>query len=108
MHEMDVRPGGHWRFIMHGPDGTDYLNENQYLEIVKPERLVYLHGPIPKFQATVTFENDNGKTRLTMRTTFATAEERDYVVKNTTPSKAATKPWPAWPSFWRSSNATGI
>jgi uncharacterized protein YndB with AHSA1/START domain len=81
MHEMDVRPGGHWRFIMHGPDGTDYLNENQYLEIVKPERLVYLHGRVPKFQATVTFENDNGKTRLTMRTKFATVEERDFVVK---------------------------
>ena len=81
MQEMDVRPGGYWRFIMHGPDGTDYLNENQYLEIVKPERLVYLHGPTPKFQATVTFENDNGKTRLTLRTTFATAEERDYIVK---------------------------
>ena len=78
---MDVRPGGHWRFIMHGPDGTDYLNENQYLEIVKPERLVYLHGPAPKFTATVTFENENGKTRLTMRTVFATAEERDHVVK---------------------------
>jgi uncharacterized protein YndB with AHSA1/START domain len=81
IHEMDVRPGGHWRFIMHGPDGVDYLNENQYLEIVKPERLVYLHGPVPKFQATVTFENENGKTRLTMRTTFATAAERDHVVK---------------------------
>ena len=81
MQEMDVRPGGYWRFIMHGPDGADYLNENQYLEIVKPERLVYLHGPTPKFQATVTFENENGKTRLTLRTTFATAEERDWIVK---------------------------
>ena len=66
---------------MHGPDGADYLNENQYLEIVKPQRLVYLHGPTPKFQATVTFENENGKTRLTLRTTFATAEERDWIVK---------------------------
>ena len=26
VHEMDVRPGGIWRFIMHGPDGTDYDN----------------------------------------------------------------------------------
>jgi uncharacterized protein YndB with AHSA1/START domain len=81
MHEMDVRPGGHWRFTMHGPDGADYLNENQYLEIVKPERLVYRHGPTPKFDATVTFENDNGKTRLTMRSIFGTSEERDYIVK---------------------------
>jgi uncharacterized protein YndB with AHSA1/START domain len=22
IHEMDVRPGGAWRFIMHGPDGV--------------------------------------------------------------------------------------
>ena len=35
---------------MHGPDGTDYLNENQYLEIVKPERLVYLTAPSRNFK----------------------------------------------------------
>ena len=39
-----VRPGGVWRFIMHGPDGTDYSNKIVYLEVVKPERLVYDHG----------------------------------------------------------------
>ena len=27
IHEMDVRPDGVWRFIMHGPDGVDYKNE---------------------------------------------------------------------------------
>ncbi len=26
IHEMDVRVGGVWRFMMHGPDGTDYPN----------------------------------------------------------------------------------
>lgn len=29
-HEMDVRPGGVWRFIMHGPDGVDYKNRIVY------------------------------------------------------------------------------
>jgi uncharacterized protein YndB with AHSA1/START domain len=24
MQEMHVKPGGAWRHIMHGPDGTDY------------------------------------------------------------------------------------
>ena len=43
-HEIDVRPGGVWRFIMHGPDGVDYPNKIVYLEIAKPERLVYDHG----------------------------------------------------------------
>jgi uncharacterized protein YndB with AHSA1/START domain len=39
-HKMDVRPGGVWRFVMHGPDGRDYQNKITYLEVVRPERLV--------------------------------------------------------------------
>jgi uncharacterized protein YndB with AHSA1/START domain len=81
IHEMDVRPGGVWRFIMHGPDGTDYKNQIEYLEVVKPELLVYLHESTPKFHVTVTFEDQNGKTRVTMRMLFDTAEQRDKVVK---------------------------
>jgi uncharacterized protein YndB with AHSA1/START domain len=42
-HSMDVRPGGEWRFVMHGPDGTDYQNRIVDLEVVEPERLVYDH-----------------------------------------------------------------
>jgi uncharacterized protein YndB with AHSA1/START domain len=81
IHEMDVRPGGVWRFIMHGPDGTDYKNEIEYLEVVKPELLVYLHGSTPKFHVTVNFEDQNGKTKVTMRMLFDTAEQRDKTVK---------------------------
>lgn len=79
--EMDVRPGGYWRFVMHGPDGTDYPNEIHYLEVVKPERLVYEHGPVPKFHVTVTFEEHDGKTTLTMRSLFESAGIRDQVVE---------------------------
>jgi uncharacterized protein YndB with AHSA1/START domain len=83
---IDVRPGGVWRFVMHGPDGRDYENRITYEEIVKPERLVYSHGggddvePV-QFQTTVIFENQEGKTKLTMRAIFPTAAERDRVVK---------------------------
>jgi len=85
--EMDVRPGGKWNIIMHGPDGTDYPNYSVYTEIVKPERICYSHTGGKKgdrganFQQTATFEAVGNKTRLTMRMVFATAEERDYVVK---------------------------
>ena len=41
---MDVRPGGVWRFVMRGPDGVDYPNHITYSEVVRPERLVYVHG----------------------------------------------------------------
>src|SRR5271155_4603713 len=38
---MDVRPGGVWRQVMHGPDGIDYPNESVFLDVVQYERLVY-------------------------------------------------------------------
>jgi uncharacterized protein YndB with AHSA1/START domain len=83
-HAIDVRPGGVWRFTMHGPDGVDYPNKITYLEIVKPERLVYYHGDQGEpgyFQSTVTFAEDGMKTRLSLRMLFPTAEERDAVVE---------------------------
>jgi uncharacterized protein YndB with AHSA1/START domain len=35
-HSFDFRPGGVWRFIMHGPDERDYQNRIIYEEIVRP------------------------------------------------------------------------
>jgi len=87
IHEMDVRPGGVWRHTMHGPDGTDYPNKSIFLEVVKPERIVYSHGggrkgdPGAQFEATWTFEAQEAKTKLTLRMVFATAAARELVVK---------------------------
>lgn len=78
---MDVRPGGQWNFFMHGPDGIDYRNEITYLEVQKPSVIVYKHGPSPKFIVTVTFEENDEKTKLTMNMSFETAEERERTVK---------------------------
>jgi uncharacterized protein YndB with AHSA1/START domain len=84
--QTEFRPGGVWRFVMHGPDGRDYDNRIVYEEIIRPERLVYIHdGDIENdphgFRVTVTFEDLGGKTRLTMRSIFKSAAERDMVVK---------------------------
>ena len=73
IHEMDVRPGGVWRFIMHGPDGRDYQNKIVYLETAKPERLVYDHVSGPLFRMTVTFTAQAGKTKVMARMVFETA-----------------------------------
>jgi uncharacterized protein YndB with AHSA1/START domain len=81
IHEMDVRPGGAWRFIMHGPDGVDYDNEIVYVEIVQPERLVYDHGPAPSFRTTVTFGEQGNKTEITMQMLFESAALREQVVR---------------------------
>jgi uncharacterized protein YndB with AHSA1/START domain len=85
LHEMDVRPGGVWRFVMHAPDGVDYPNKIVFAEVVEPERLVFSHGSgAPDdagFEVTITFADEGGKTRLTMRQRYATAAERDYVAR---------------------------
>jgi uncharacterized protein YndB with AHSA1/START domain len=81
IYEMDVRPGGVWRFVMHGPDGVDYQNKIVYVEIVEPERLVYDHVSGPLFHATVIFAEEGDKTRLTVQMLFESASELDRVVK---------------------------
>ncbi|MBX7184645.1 MAG: SRPBCC domain-containing protein [Vicinamibacteria bacterium] len=81
IHEMDVRPGGVWRFVMHGPDGTDYQNLIVFAEIVKPERIVYDHVSTPKFRNTVTFVEEGGKTRVTMRAVFEDKAAFEMAVK---------------------------
>jgi len=85
---MDVRPGGTWRFIMHGPDGADYPNRVIFKEIVRPELLVYVHGTgvegdgFEDFLVTVTFMDQEGKTELTMHSLFATKAGLDKVVRD--------------------------
>lgn len=81
IHEMDVRPGGVWRFVMHGPDGVDYNNKSVYVEVVKPERLVYDHVSGPKFRATVIFEDRGGKTSVTVRMLFESVAERERTIE---------------------------
>lgn len=85
-HEIDIRPGGVWRFIMHGPDGMDFPNLIRFTEVIEEERLEYEHGSGEeddpnKFEVVVTFENAGNKTRLTMRSIFPSAEVRNMVVR---------------------------
>src|SRR5262245_26153952 len=84
--EMEVRPGGVWRFIMHGPDGRDYKNKIIFLEVVKPERLVYKHSPEKgtepvNFEVTVTFTQEGDRTRLGMRMLFPSPAAREHMVR---------------------------
>jgi uncharacterized protein YndB with AHSA1/START domain len=73
--QFDLKPGGTWQFIMHGPDGVDYPNIHVFVEIVEPERIVFEHTMFPHFVATATFEELDGKTKLTYRSVFQESEE---------------------------------
>jgi uncharacterized protein YndB with AHSA1/START domain len=78
-HEFDMRPGGIWRFVMHGPDGVDYQNKSVFVEVVNPERIVFDHVSGPRFQVVATFAEQAGKTTLTFRMRFESAAECDKV-----------------------------
>lgn len=72
--EVDPRPGGAIHIVMHGPDPFgDAPMTGVFREVVPPERLVFTSTPLDKngdalfeVEVTVTFEDDQGKTRLTM------------------------------------------
>src|SRR5512135_1163184 len=73
--QMDVRPGGTWRIIMRSPDGAEYPSQGVYREIVPPDRLVFTNTALDKDGnllidgfTTVTFADQNGKTKLTLET----------------------------------------
>jgi uncharacterized protein YndB with AHSA1/START domain len=81
--EMDVRPGGRWRHVMRGPDGTEYPNHSIFREVVRPERIVYDHeggrkgGPLIRHRFTWTFEAlGPSRTRLALWMVLPSAEER--------------------------------
>ncbi|HXU33050.1 MAG TPA: SRPBCC family protein [Thermoanaerobaculia bacterium] len=74
--EFDLRPGGRWRFVMHGPDGAEYPMEKEFVEVVSPERVVLDHlGPMHRFRMTMTFADLAGRTGLIWRMLFEDAEE---------------------------------
>lgn len=88
-HSRDLRTGGHWHYTMHGPDGTDYENTTQYIEVVPLERMVYDHGGHkdrpPLFRVTALFTERDGRTQLDLSMAFPTAyvasEMRDFIKK---------------------------
>ena len=76
IHEFDLRPGGHWRLVMHGPDGNNYQNESVFVEVVRPERVVFKHlEPVHSFQMTLIFEQQGEKTKLIWRMIFDSPDE---------------------------------
>jgi uncharacterized protein YndB with AHSA1/START domain len=81
IHTMDFRPGGKWEFVMHGPDGTDYKNENLFTEVVPLKKIVFEHVSHPNFVTTITFEAKAGQTLINWHMLFESAEQFIQVVK---------------------------
>ena len=82
-YEMRFEVGGVWRYMMHGPDGTDYPNKIAYTDIVAPEWIRYDHGTFDKveFRTELHFEERGDKTELTMRMIGFSAEQLEQMKK---------------------------
>ncbi len=79
--EMDVRPGGAWRFVMRNSDGSESGFRGTYREVTPPERIVqtFEWEPMPGHVSveTATFEDLGDRTKVTTTSIFHTTEERD-------------------------------
>jgi len=83
--QMDVRPGGAWRFVQRDSEGNEYAFRGVYHAVTPPERLVYTFEfegmPGHMLLETVTFEEIDGKTKVTDKSVFQTVEDRDGMLK---------------------------
>jgi uncharacterized protein YndB with AHSA1/START domain len=79
--KMDIKPGGEWHLVMHGPDGRDFRNESIFEEVILHKKIAYRHITGPKFLATITFEAQGEKTLLNWHMLFDNKEEFIQTVK---------------------------
>jgi uncharacterized protein YndB with AHSA1/START domain len=92
--EIDLRPGGTYRYVMRGPDGAEITLRGTYREVDPPERLVssevFSQGfseagwrPEDETVSTMQLTEQDGKTTWSLTTTYPTREVRDaaYALK---------------------------
>jgi uncharacterized protein YndB with AHSA1/START domain len=81
--EIDLRPGGAWRFVNRHPKG-EVAFSGKYLEIAPPSRLVFTEvmepHPEPGSVVTTEYTEENGQTRMTATCLYPSREIRDMVV----------------------------
>ena len=83
--EVDLRPGGKWRFVNRTPHG-DVAFYGVYREIAAPERIVFteIFEQFPDTESIVTavLTEENGKTRLTATVLYPSLDVRDTVLNS--------------------------
>lgn len=83
--EIDLRVGGSYRYVWRGPDGMEMGMRGVYQELIPSDRVVateQFDQPWYEGEAvgTVTFDEANGKTTLTMSIRYASKDIRDAVL----------------------------
>jgi uncharacterized protein YndB with AHSA1/START domain len=71
---FEFKVGGRWIFVMHGPDGSNYPNENVFLVLEPDAKVVLRHACPPYFTLTVRLSSVAGGTHLIWEQVFEDAE----------------------------------
>jgi uncharacterized protein YndB with AHSA1/START domain len=80
--EYDLRPGGKWSFIMHGPDKGNYVNECVFIKIDRPNLIAWNRLSNPIFQVVALFDSESyNKTKVTFKMIFSSAKECETIRK---------------------------
>jgi uncharacterized protein YndB with AHSA1/START domain len=87
--EIDLRVGGTWRYVMVANESMEVAFHGEYREIVPNERVVsteaYEGAPDPDANATLntaTFEDVDGRTRMTILVQCPSREVRDAIIES--------------------------
>ena len=87
--EVNLRPGGDWRFVWRLREGGEMGMGGTYREVAAPARLVCTEAfDPPYFEVmgsgtlnTMTFEETDGKTTMTITSLYNSREARDSAVQ---------------------------
>ena len=84
--EIDLRPGGKWRYVMGAHGGAEVAFHGEFSEVVENERIATteVFGGAPPGTApaltVATFEESEGRTTLSMRMRVESREVRDAIL----------------------------
>jgi uncharacterized protein YndB with AHSA1/START domain len=82
--EMDLRPGGAWRYVWRNADGAEMEMSGIVREVRPPERLVTTErwGPEwPEAVNTLLLTESGGKTTITLTITYVSKAARDAALE---------------------------
>ena len=82
--EVDLRPGGAWRYVYRKSSGAEMVMGGTFREIVPPERLVSTESwgaDWPETVNTMVLTESAGQTTITLTITYPSKEARDAALQ---------------------------
>jgi uncharacterized protein YndB with AHSA1/START domain len=83
--QMELRPRGTWRFIQRDREGKEHVYKGEYREVIPPALIssLFESDDMPGLLVveTVRFEEEIGRTRMTVHMLFRGQSDRDTMLK---------------------------